>query len=120
MPILETLYKTKLPEETRRAEYYQLELEARFCHGKHRLALIERHGWFDGVEKDAKLQVTTLNPDASEGFENDEDASRRYNQQLRRRASEGFVHSFSVDFDSQIMGPVCRYRRLAASGRTQW
>jgi hypothetical protein len=72
----------------------------------------ETHAWYDGEEKDAKLRVTTLDPQATEGLANLEEAWRRYNEQVRRRGSDGFVHSFYIEIDSNTLGPVYKYRYL--------
>jgi hypothetical protein len=81
LPVIETLYKTSVPEQMTRAEYYQPHIEPKFHQGKWFLVVTETHAWYDGEEKDAKLQVTTLDPQATEGFANLEEVWRRYNEQ---------------------------------------
>lgn len=112
MPVIETLYKTNVPEQMKRAEYYQPRIESKFHHGKWFFVVTETHAWYDDEEKEVVQRVTTLNPQADEGFATIEEAWKRYEQQVRRRASDGFVHSFYIEFDSDTMGPVHKYRHL--------
>ncbi len=112
MPVIETLYKTNAPELLERAEYYQPRIESKFLQGKWFFVVAETHAWYNDQEKDVKLQVTTLNPQADEGFATIEEDWKRYDEQVRRRASDGFVHSFYIEFDSHTMGPIHLYRRL--------
>jgi hypothetical protein len=112
MPVLETLYKTNAPEQLERAEYYQPRVETKFHHGGWFFVVTETHAWYDDQKKEVVLQVTTLDPGADEGFATIEEAWKRYNQQVRRRVDDGFVHSFYIEFDTNTMGLVHKYRHL--------
>jgi hypothetical protein len=67
----------------------------------------EKHGFFDNQKKKMVNSVPTLDPDFDEGFTTLQEAQERYDQQLQRRASEGFVHAFSIDPFTGM-----KYRRL--------
>jgi len=112
MPVIETLYKTDAPQELDRAEYDQPRIESKFHQGKWRFVVTETHAWYDDQKKEVFNKVTTLDPQPDEGFATIAEAWKRYDEQVRRRASDGFVHSFSIEFDSEKMGPVHIYRRL--------
>jgi hypothetical protein len=117
MPLIETLYKTNVPGELPQAEYYQPRLEPRAGYDRKPCFVVtEKHGWYDASQTDTKfarkIQVTTLNPQSSEGFATIEEAFRRYDQQVQRRVGDGFVHSFSIEFDGETMGPVTIYKDL--------
>ncbi len=113
IPVLETLYRTNAPEELERAEYYQPHIESKFHDGKWFFVVTETHAWYDDKEKKVVNHVTTLNPDATEGYAKIEEAWKSYDEQVRRRVSDGFVHSFSIEFDSQRMAPVHIYKQLS-------
>ena len=113
MPLIETLYKTSAPEQLERAEYYQPRVEQKFHGGKWRYTVTETHAWYDDLKKEVVHKVTTLNPEAAEGFATIEEAWKRYEEQVRRRVADGFSHSFSLEFDSQKMGPVQIYKQLS-------
>jgi hypothetical protein len=49
------------------------------------------------------------------GYPSLEAAKARYDQQVKHRASEGFVHSFYIEFDDITLIPRHRYRRLEGS-----
>ena len=115
--MLETLYKTASPEELERAEYYQPHIEPKFHQGKWFFVVTEKHAWYDGTEKDAKLQVTTLDPEPTEGFTTIEEAKERYDQQVEQRVSEGLTHSFSIDWDGNAMRPVYKHELLVPASR---
>ena len=91
----ETLYKTDHPERLEFAEYYQPQIDMEPRNGRWTYFLREKHGWFNDSEKRAVHHSHTLNPE--DGFASLEEAIRAYEQQIRHRASEGFVHSFSLD-----------------------
>lgn len=103
--MFETLYKTDDPEQLEKAEYYQLHLETERLNGKWMYFVREKHGWFDTETRKPKDHRYTLDPE--EGFDSFEEAQKRYEQHLLHRASEGFVHLFSIDpYEGQ------RYRRI--------
>ena len=103
----ETLYKTDSPKDFANGEYFQVHfnVETNPVTGKQAFFVREKHGYFDNEQKRAVHPVTTFAPE--EGFTTFEEAAERYEQQLRHRASEGFVHAFSVDPFEGI-----KYRRL--------
>lgn len=104
----ETLYKTDVPQQLSRAEFYQPQLAPETVNGKTLYFVREKHGWWDDASKKLVLHTTTLDPE--EGFATLEDAEARYEQQLHHRASEGFMHSFFVDPANNL--PV-NYRRIS-------
>jgi hypothetical protein len=112
MPVIETLYKTNVPEQMKRAEYYQTHIDAKFHGGKWVFVVTEKHGWYNDQGKEVIDPRTTLDPGGDEGFATIEEAWRRYDQQVQRRASDGFVHSFYIEFDGNALGPVHKYRHL--------
>jgi hypothetical protein len=93
----ETLYKTDSPADFGNSEYYQVQLDVGegAAPGTHVYFVREQHGYFDNANKRAVHPVMTLSP--QEGFATFEEAEARYQEQLRHRASEGFVHAFSLD-----------------------
>ena len=103
----ETLYKSDSPRDFATGEYYQVHLEAGVdpVTGKELFFVRERHGYFDDQAKKVVHHSITFAPD--EGFTIRAEAEARYNQQLLHRASEGFVHSFSMDPFEGV-----KYRRL--------
>jgi hypothetical protein len=105
--MFETLHKTDVPTELDHVEYYQPNLEVENSRTGHYYCVREKHGWFVDAEKRAVHHTSTLSPE--EGFATFEEAQRRYDQQVQKRASEGFVHSFSVD---PMSDPPVRYRRI--------
>ncbi len=104
--MFETLYKTDTVTELERAEYYQPHLDVYISNGRAVYFVRERHGWYSDAEKRAIHNTTTLNPE--EGFDTYAEAEAMYNKQIAHRASEGFVHSFSLD---PFRGVI--YRRVA-------
>ena len=93
----ETLYKTDSPLDFATGEHYQTQLDVGGdpATGKHVYFVREQHGYFDNQQKRAVPPITTLSPE--EGFATFEEAKARYDQQLKRRASDGFKHAFSLD-----------------------
>lgn len=101
----ETLYKTEHPERLNFAEYYQPQIEMELRNGKWIYFVREKHGWFNDTEKRPVHHLNTLNPE--DGFESFDEAARAYERQVQHRATEGFVHSFSIEIPT---GQV--YRRV--------
>lgn len=98
--MFETLYKTEAPKSFMDGgEYYQPSVDFEFRDGVRAFFVREKHGWWDEVKKEPANMTVTLSPD--EGYPTLEEALDRYDQQLHYRASQGFVHAFSVDFYSQ-------------------
>lgn len=93
--MFETLYKTNRPEELERAEYYQPRIDVERVSGRTVYFGSERHGWYSEAEKRAIHHTATFSPE--EGFGTFEEAAKWYDQQIKHRASEGFVHSFLLD-----------------------
>jgi len=84
--------------ESRSGEYYQVYLQSDTdqATGKTRYFVHETHGYVkDG--SNGMHPVTTYSP--VDGYETREEALQRYEQQLAKRASEGFVQSLSMSFD---------------------
>jgi hypothetical protein len=94
--MLETLYKTKTPEEVpvRQAEYYELVLEAKPVGNEVAYFVRELHGWWDEANKRAVNNWQTYGPE--EGYS--DEAFERYKLQRLTRAKSGFVHSFTPNF----------------------
>jgi len=105
----ETLYKTDSPKDFANGEYYQVRIEWNVdeASGKTHYFVRENHGYFNNEQKRMVHPVTTYSPE--EGYATHEQAVERYEQQLAQRASEGFVHSFSLDPFEGIM-----YRKLSS------
>jgi hypothetical protein len=109
--MFETLYKTDAPKTfLDGGEYYQPSFDFEFRNGAQTFFVREKHGYWDEGLKTFANQTVTLSP--QDGFATFEEAQARYNEQLKYRASRGFVHSFSLDFMSET--PV-QYRRLDLS-----
>lgn len=106
--MVETLYKTEDPEKQQGAEYYQLRLEQELLNGAWTFFVREKHGWFNGEEKRAVHHLSTLDPE--EGFVTPKEAQQRYEMQLQQRVSEGFVHSFSLEFEKGVL--ISKHRRI--------
>jgi hypothetical protein len=90
--MFETLYKTNAPEPVT-SEYYQLHLDSVLDGKTWAYFVREKHGWHIDAEKRAVDHRETLGPE--EGFSTLEEAEARYTQQLKYRADQGFVHSFT-------------------------
>jgi len=112
MPVMETLYKTNAPEELERAEYYQPRIEQKVLCGKWVFFVTEKHAWYDDRGKQVLAPGFTLDPKEEEGYPSLEAAKARYDQQVKHRASEGFVHSFYIEFDDIALIPRHKYRRI--------
>lgn len=97
----ETLYRTDARGKTfdgfanPETEYYQPRIEVEYRDGKQAFFVRETHGYFDDQQKRPANITVTLSPD--EGFSTLAEAERRYEEQLRYRASNGFVHAFAFD-----------------------
>ena len=105
--MFETLYKTDKPKTFTDGEYYQPSLDFEFRNGKEAYFVREKHGYWNDVLHRHANSTETLSPE--EGFPTAKEAEARYNLQLMHRASQGFVHSFSIDFFS---ASGVKYRRL--------
>lgn len=107
--MFETLYKTDSPKNFANGEYYQIHLDFQIHRdtGKQVFFVREKHGYFDNQKRRMVHSISTLDPDFSEGLTNFQEAQEKYERQLQHRASEGFVHAFSIDPFTGI-----QYRRL--------
>jgi hypothetical protein len=114
MKIWQTLYKTEFPENEEHAEYYQPILLSQRRANSWAYFARETHAWWSEADKTFRNRVTTLNPE--EGFSNYEEAQQEFTKQVSHRASEGFVHSFSLDFD-ESKGIIKVYRKLDKNGK---
>jgi hypothetical protein len=97
--MIETLYKTKIPQPTAwRQEFFELTLGEQTVDQQLGYFVRETQCWWDGVT-DRILRVQyTLSP--REGFATIEEAQARYELQRMDRARRGFVHSFTPRYDS--------------------
>jgi hypothetical protein len=97
--MLETLYKTKTPEEVpaEKAEYYELVLDQETDPNGQTMHFVrELHGWWSEEQKRPINNLQTYSPE--EGYPTWEEAYERYKQQRASRAKSGFVHSFSPHY----------------------
>jgi NADH:ubiquinone oxidoreductase subunit E len=97
--MLETLYKTRNPEELtpEKAEYYELILDQNQAGNGLMIYFVrEMHGWWSEEDMKAIHHLTTLSPE--EGYRSWQEAYERYKQQRASRALSGFVHSFSPHY----------------------
>lgn len=107
--MFETLYKTDTPQTFwKAASITGPAMTSSFATESSAFFVREKHGYWDESLKKHANETVTLSPE--EGFSTFAEAQARYDQQLRYRASQGFVHSFSLDFLSS--SPV-KYRRLS-------
>lgn len=97
--MFETLYRNDArgrsfasPSE---CEYYQPRIDIEVRGGKNAYFVRETHGYFDDRQKKLVNQTETLNPE--EPYDSWQEAEHRYQEQVRYRASTGFVHSFAWD-----------------------
>lgn len=90
-----TLYRTDVPQQLSRAEYYQPHLDVEQIGQQVLYFVREKHAWYDDGEKKVVHLTTTLSPE--EGVSSYTDAKFRFDQQVTHRASEGFIHLFKID-----------------------
>jgi hypothetical protein len=97
----ETLYKIDSPIAANPpAEFYELGLETvRGC-GKTEYRVIEIYGWWDDSEKKIRNRVDTLKPEFGEGYPTFDEAKKRYAEQKKYRARNGFIHLFRTEMPS--------------------
>jgi hypothetical protein len=94
--MLETLYKTKSPEEVpaEEAEYFELILDQAPDTSRRTMYFVrEMHGWWSEERKQSIHSLKTLSPE--EGYPTWEAAYERDKQQPAFGAGGGFIHSFS-------------------------
>ena len=91
--MIETLYKTKIPQPTvGRHEFFELTLGEQNVDGQPGFYVRETQCWWDPRAKRMVRVQYTLSP--REGFLTIEEAQARYELQRMNRARRGFVHSF--------------------------
>jgi hypothetical protein len=91
----ETLYKTKTLSNFEKGEYYQPILEFEQSSGSWLYFVREKHGYWSETEKRMANQTVTLSPE--EGYASYAQARVRFDQQIKRRVDDGFVHAFYFD-----------------------
>lgn len=98
--MFETLYKNRVQlEERGSADYYQLHFESRAVNGIPNYFVAEKHGWWAPASGQRAFNVNwTINPD--EGFDDWTQARQAYERQRKHRASEGYIHSYMLDFSN--------------------
>ena len=96
----ETLYRVEDPESHASAEYYALVVHFTQNSGMPRYWFAEYHGYWVDKDKNPVQNISTYSPDASEYSDTPDIPCERYELQRSHRAKDGFVYSFSVDFDS--------------------
>ena len=97
--MVETLYKTKIPEPTIwRQEFFELTLGEQTVGGQLGYFVRETQCWWDSVANRTVRVQYTLSP--REGFATIEEAQARYQLQRMNRARRGFVHSFTSGNDA--------------------
>jgi hypothetical protein len=97
--LFETLYRTdprgKSFADLSETEYFQPRIDREMRGDRYVFVVRETHGYFDDRQKRVESLTETFNPD--EPFDSWDEAQRWYEQQLRHRASSGFVHAFAWD-----------------------
>ena len=97
--MVETLYKTKIPEPAIwRQEFFELSLGEQTVGGQLGFFVRETQCWWDSVANRTVRVQYTLSP--REGFATIEEAQARYQMQRLNRARRGFVHSFTPGYDA--------------------
>jgi hypothetical protein len=97
--MVETLYKTKIPEATIwRQEFFELTLGEQTVGGQLGYFVRETQCWWDSAANRTVRVQYTLSP--REGFATIEEAQARYQLQRMNRARRGFVHSFTSGNDA--------------------
>jgi hypothetical protein len=95
MDFFETLYKSSDPKDFPEGEYYQPRLQSEIIDGVEMFFVREKHAYYSDTEKRRVNETITLNPE--EGFSTEAEAMQRYDQQIKYRASTGYVHLFHFD-----------------------
>jgi hypothetical protein len=97
--LVETLYKTKIPETTAWADhFFELTLGEETIHGKLAYFVRETHCRWDAAARHTVRVQYTLSPRG--GFATIEEAHERYKQQRTARAQHGFVHSYAPSYEA--------------------
>ena len=97
--MIETLYKTKVPQTTDwRDQFFELTLGEQTVDGQHGYFVREIQCWWDATAQRTVRVQYTLSP--REGFMTLEEAHACYQLRKINRARHGFVHSFSPRYDA--------------------
>jgi len=97
--LVETLYKTKIPETTAWVDhFFELTLGEETIDGKPRYFVRETHCRWDAVAQYIVRVQYTLSPRG--GFPTIEEAHERYKQQRMARAQRGFVHCYAPNYEA--------------------
>ena len=103
--LIETLYKTKIPETSVWAgPYFELTLGEETIDGQLGYFVRETQCRWDAVRKHTVRVQYTLSPHG--GFATIEEAHEKYKQAQATRARRGFVHSYAPSYES-----TSRYRK---------
>jgi len=93
----QTLYKTATPTGPAiESGFYELFLESKVINERRVFFIREKHGWWDAANRRTICEQPTLWPE--EGLSTYDEAADMYEKQVQHRVSEGFIHSFSLDF----------------------
>jgi hypothetical protein len=93
--MFETLYRTNSPKTFTDGEYFQPSIDQEFQNEREVFFVREKHGWYSVEQQRAANHLTTYKPD--EPFNDQQGALSWYEEQLRYRASQGFVYAASFD-----------------------
>ena len=103
--LIETLYKTKVPETTAWADhFFELTLGEETVDGKLGFFVRETQCRWDAAAKYTVRIQYTLSPRG--GFATIEDAHEKYKHQRATRAQRGFVHCYAPNYEAAL-----RYRK---------
>lgn len=97
--MIETLYKTKVPQTTDwREQFFEFALGEQTVDGQPGYFVRETQCWWDPASQRTVRVQYTLSP--REGFLTIEEAQACYEQHKMNRARRGFVHSFTPRYDA--------------------
>lgn len=103
--LVETLYKTRIPETTAWADhFFELTLGEETVAGKRGYFVREIQCRWDAIAKHTVRVQYTLSPHG--GFATIEEAHERFKQQRTVRAQRGFIHSYTPNYEA-----VSRHRK---------
>src|SRR5215471_12058339 len=97
--MIETLYKTKIPQTTDwRDQFFELALGEQTVDGQPGYFVRETQCWWDAAAQRTVRVQYTLSP--REGFPTIEEARACYDLHRINRARRGFVHCFTPRYDA--------------------
>lgn len=106
--MIETLYKTKVPQTTDwRDQFFELALGEQTVDRQPGYFVRETQCWWDAAAQRTVRVQYTLSP--REGFQTIEEARTCYDVRRMNRARLGFVHSFTPRYDA---GKKHKYVRI--------